>query len=245
MMNRMLAGTPGMTPWVKKVLILLGSIWLMTLLTVRWFEWEWMETGFRNLLLHPGDDGHSFLYDLHLWQGLTYMFLHDLSSPFHLFFNGLMLFFLAPLFESRWGARGLTQFLVFCGLGAALFTALAGSLIPSYFGAPVLGASGAILGLISAFAVIYPRQPIYLWFLFRVEGRYLIPLTLGIDTLLFLTQPGSFAFATHVGGLFTGWLLVTGNWRISKIRNRLEKPGKGNRRPHLRVVDPDEQTWVN
>ena len=84
-----------------------------------------------------------------------------------------------------------------------------------------MGLSGAILGLIAAFSLVFPRQPIYLFFILRIEGRWLLPLTIGMDTLLFLTQPGSFAYATHMGGLLMGYLLVTGYWRPGPTLDRI------------------------
>ena len=220
-MNQSMRIGPRMTPLVKKMLFLLGGIWFFTLITTQWLEWEWMRSLYKHTLLHPASEDPNSLLSGEIWQLATYMFLHDLHSPMHLFFNGLMLGFFAPLFETRWGGRALATFLVYCGIGAAIFTTIAAWFSPLYFGAPVLGASGAILGLIAAFGLVFPNQPIYLWFLLRIEGRYLIPITLGIDTLLFLTQPGSFAFATHVGGLLTGYLLITGNWRPKVIKDKV------------------------
>ena len=243
-MNQSTRIGPKLTPFVRSLIIALASIWLFCLLTINWFSWEWVADLYRHFLLHPGSEDPSSVWTGEFWQLVTYMFLHDLSSPFHVFINGLMLWFFAPVFEQRWGAKPLSSFLLYCGIGAAGFTVLASAVAPSYFGAPVLGASGAILGLISAFGLIFPRQPIYLWFLIRIEGRFIIPLTIGIDTLLFLSQPGSFAYATHMGGLLTGYLLITGNWRPSVIKDKIRLAKLKKRRSHLSVVD-NKDHWIN
>lgn len=243
-MNQSMRIGPKMTPLVKKLLILLSGIWFFSLISINWLGWEWTGSLFKHTLLHPASDDPNSILGGEVWQLATYMFLHDLQSPMHLFFNGLMLWFFAPLFETRWGGKALATFLLYCGIGAALFTVVAAWISPDYFGAPVLGASGAILGLIAAFALVYPDQPIYLWFILKIEGRYLIPITLGIDTLLFLTQPGSFAFATHVGGLLSGYLLITGSWRPKVMRDKVRLAKLRAKRRHLKVVDSKEK-WIN
>ena len=243
-MNQSMRMGPKMTPFVRLMLFWLGGIWFFSLLTIKWFEWEWVTDLYRHFLLHPATDDPISVWTGEIWQLGTYMFLHDLSSPFHVFINGLILWFFAPLFEMRWGAKALSSFLLYCGIGAGIFTVIMSLIAPSYFGAPVLGASGAILGLISAFGLVFPNQPIYLWFLIRIEGKYIIPITIGIDTLLFLSQPGSFAYATHMGGLLTGYLLITGNWRPGVIKDKMRLAMLRKKRKHLKVVD-DKDQWIN
>lgn len=243
-MSRGLGFGPAMTPRVKQLLTLLGALWFVSLIGTRWMNLEFLQTLFQHSLLHPSTSDPKSVWSGEFWQLGTYMFLHDLGSPFHVFINGLMLWFFAPLFEERWGGIALLKFLFLCGVGAAVFTGIAAWVSPAYFGAPVLGASGAILGLISAFGLIFPNQSIYLWAIVRIQGRYLIPLTLGVDTLMFLTNPEGFAFATHVGGLLTGYLLISGNWRPQVLRDQFRLAKIRAERNHLRVVENDEK-WLN
>ena len=116
---------------------------------------------------------------------------------------------------------------------------------PELLGGAVLGASGAILGLIAAFGLIFPRQKIHLWFILPIEGRHIIWITIALDTLMFLTEPRGFAFAAHMGGLLTGYLLVTGNWRPSLLRDRLKLQQIGRKKRHLRVVPDNDRKWMN
>ena len=104
-MNQSMRIGPRMTPLVKKMLFLLGGIWFFTLITTQWFEWEWMRSLYKHTLLHPASEDPNSLLGGEIWQLATYMFLHDLHSPMHLFFNGLMLWFFAPLFETLCAGR--------------------------------------------------------------------------------------------------------------------------------------------
>jgi len=139
------------------------------------------------------------------------MWLH--ADIMHLLMNMFILWMFGGLFEQRWGTRAFIGFYIRCGIGGAVITILAALAGPRLFGAPVLGASGAILGLIAAFGAIFPRQNIYLFFVLPIEGRHIITITAVIDLLLFINNPFGFAFATHMGGLLAGYLLVTGLWR--------------------------------
>ena len=231
---------PKWTPMVRKIILGIAGIWLFSLLSIQWFGWDWVASIRRWTILHPAWEGESSIWSGWIWQAATYMVHHDLASPFHVFINGLMLWFFGPVFESRWGSKPFLNFVVLCGVGAGVFTALLGWLIPSFFGNPVVGLSGAILGLIAAFSLVFPRQPIYLFFILRIEGRWLLPLTIVMDTLLFLTQPGSFAYATHMGGLLMGYLLVTGKWRPGPTLDRIRLARLQSKRRHLRVVRDSE-----
>ncbi len=118
-----------------------------------------------------------------------------------------------------------------------MVNALLALIIPGFFGGVVLGSSAAMLGLIVAFALRYPDQGIYLFFVLRVPGRAIIPLTLGLDLLVRLTG-SPIAIGAHWGGMLTAYLLLTGTWRPSRLRARLGLAGRKKKlkRP-FEVVD--------
>ena len=237
-----------LTPVIRRLIIVQAAIWFVGLLGLSWFQWEFLARFLHSTMLHPSASASDGFLAGSFWQPFTYMWLHDFNSLFHIGFNMLLLWLFGGLFESRWGGAAFLKFYVLCGIGGAVGTVLAALVAPDLFGNPVLGASGAILGLIAAFGLIFPRQPIYLWFILPIEGRHIIWLTIVLDTLMFLTDPRGFAFATHMGGLLTGYLLVTGNWRPALWRDRLRLLGLRRRRGrHLRVVEGDEKPprWIN
>jgi membrane associated rhomboid family serine protease len=133
------------------------------------------------------------------WTLVTYMFLH--GSLGHIFWNMLGLYFFGPRVESRMGSqRFITLYLVSGIVGALLSVVLA----PRN---PILGASGAVLGVLMAFARFWPRERIYIWGVIPIEARWLVIIYAAIDILGF-NGFGRFGVANvaHLGG-FAGALL--------------------------------------
>ena len=133
------------------------------------------------------------------WTLVTYMFLH--GGLGHIFWNMLGLYFFGPRVESRMGSqRFLTLYLV-SGLVGALFSVV---LAPRY---AVLGASGAVLGVLMAFARFWPRERLYIWGVLPIEARWLVLIYAAIDILGF-NGFGRLGIANvaHLGG-FAGALL--------------------------------------
>jgi membrane associated rhomboid family serine protease len=133
------------------------------------------------------------------WTLVTYMFLH--GGLGHIFWNMLGLYFFGPRVESRMGSqRFLTLYLV-SGIVGALFSVV---LAPRY---AVLGASGAVLGVLMAFARFWPRERLYIWGVLPIEARWLVLIYAAIDILGF-NGFGRLGIANvaHLGG-FAGALL--------------------------------------
>ncbi|MGE3843844.1 MAG: rhomboid family intramembrane serine protease, partial [Vicinamibacterales bacterium] len=99
--------------------------------------------------------------DLWVWQPLTYMFLH--GDLFHILFNMLALWMLGVELERLWGTNAFLKYYFVTGIGAA-FTTLIVAWLPFAFAGQVwysvtIGASGAVYGLLLAFAYYYPTRP--------------------------------------------------------------------------------------
>lgn len=142
-----------------------------------------------------------------LWQIVTYGFLH--GGVWHLLCNALMIFFCGRVMEEVLGSRGLVQlYFTSCIAGAVLQIAMAVALSKIYGGALVIGASAAAMGLLAAFATMFPHREICLY-LFLV-----FPVTLHARTLLWFFGALSLfgmvvpldgvAHAAHLGGLLAG-----------------------------------------
>ena len=142
---------------------------------------------------------------LALWQPVTYMFLH--GGFWHLFFNMLGLFFLGPETERVLGRRRFIGLYLICGLLGGL-----GWLLISGQRGICVGASGAVLGVLAAFAALFPDRPVTLlvFFVLPVTMRArTMALGLGVATLLMMFgQSGSIAHAAHLVGGLAGWLYV-------------------------------------
>jgi len=136
-----------------------------------------------------------------LWQPFTYIFIH--AGFWHFLFNAFMLWMLGSVIEPVLGSKKFLAYFLFCGVFAGLFTVAFG---PNSI-RPVIGASGAIYGLLYAFAALYPDQTIYMYFLFPMTARQFVALMAGISLILSFTTPNSgVANFTHLSGLAAGWL---------------------------------------
>lgn len=148
-----------------------------------------------------------------LWQAVTYIFLH--ADIWHFIFNSFMIWMLGRIVEPAMGSRKFLIYFLGCGAAAALLTAAwtPGSPIP------VIGASGAVYGLLGAFAFLYPAAQVYLYFLFPVSARTMAILLGILEFVMTLSRTGSrISSITHLGGLAAGLL-----WLWAE-RRRGERP---------------------
>jgi membrane associated rhomboid family serine protease len=133
------------------------------------------------------------------WTPFTYMFLHGGLS--HLFFNMLALYFAGPPVEMRLGGRRFLGLYLTAGLFGAIL-----SIMTPY--SAVVGASGAIFGVLFAFARYWPHAQILIWGIFPIEARVLV-VVLTVMSLFFGFQGGgSVAHFAHLGGFVGGWLFL-------------------------------------
>lgn len=137
------------------------------------------------------------------WQLVSYSFLH--GGLGHLFFNMLALWMFGVQIENSWGSRRFAIFYFTCVIGAAFLQVLVMWGMPI----PTVGASGGVFGILLAFGMMFPNQPIYIYFLFPIKAKWfvigygLIELWAGVTG----TQQGVAHFA-HLGGMLVGFLLI-------------------------------------
>ena len=143
----------------------------------------------------------------HSWQFITYMFLHGGFS--HLFFNMFALWMFGRTLEDRLGPQRFMIYYVVCGVGAALIQMLVAWLTHDT-GIVLIGASGAVMGLLLAFGVMYPNSQIFVFPLpFPIKAKWFVMGYAAIELLSGATgyDLGVAHFA-HVGGMLWGWLLL-------------------------------------
>lgn len=133
------------------------------------------------------------------WTVVSYMFLH--AGFAHLFFNMLALYFFGPRLEARMGGGHFIGLYLTSGVAGAL----ASLVTPT---ALIVGASGAVFGVMLGFAYYWPRDPIYIWGLLKIEARWLVIL-MTVMALFggFKGQQGIANFA-HLGGFAGGFLYL-------------------------------------
>lgn len=134
------------------------------------------------------------------WTVLTYMFVHAWLA--HLAFNMFTLWMFGPRLEQAWGTRSFVQFYLWCGLGGAI-----AHLVFAQHSA-VIGASGAISGVLVAYALRWPDEEVYLFGVIPMKSRWLIAAMIGMN-IIFALSPGSgIDWTAHVGGMAFGWIFL-------------------------------------
>ena len=161
-------------------------------------------------------DGLSYF---HLWQIITYAFLHDTRNITHLLFNMLGLWMFGAEIERYVGPRRLLT----CYFASVITAALTQLFVPMLFDvplAPTLGASGGVFGLLLAYAVMFPtRKVIPLIPPIPMPAWLFATLYAGVELFLGVTgtQSGVAHFA-HLGGM-VGSALVIVQWRFAGLRS--------------------------
>lgn len=148
--------------------------------------------------------------NFHSWQFITYMFLH--GGAMHLFVNMFGLWMFGRLLEYELGPKRFLVYYFVCGIGAALIQ-LGVAWLTNDLGISLVGASGAVMGMLLAFGVMHPNEPIFIipfpfpikakWF---IIGYVVIEVTLGLLAARGWTS--GIAHFAHVGGMLWGWLLL-------------------------------------
>lgn len=159
------------------------------------------------------------------WQIVTHMFMH--GGLAHIFFNMYALFIFGVILERVWGAQRFLFYYLFTGLMAAVFqlgaTAVEyqlmyGTIFPISQGfsepaIPMVGASGAVMGVVAAFGVLFPNTQLQLLFPpVRLTAKWLVIIVIGIDVLMLFMGNTGIAHWAHIGGALSGFLLIKLVW---------------------------------
>jgi membrane associated rhomboid family serine protease len=168
------------------------------------------------------------LSKLQLWQFFTYMFIH--GDPWHLIINMFFLWMFGCEVERTLGTREFMKYYTFCGVGAGFF-----HLIFNYGSTiPVVGASGAIFGVMTAFAVLFPDRVItlllFLILPFQIKAKYLVMIFAGIQLLygIFGGNDG-IAYFAHLGGMVIGFAYLKLDWRMDYLTNKMRQHKESRR----------------
>jgi len=152
-------------------------------------------------------------HELALWQFASYMFLH--GGVFHILFNMITLYMFGNDLERTWGTPRFLKYYFATGIGAGLCSWLAG---PSSMAA-IIGASGAIYGILLAYGLMYPDRIVYLNFLLPIKVKWMVLIMGAVAFLSSLTggTPGV-AHVAHLGGMVVGYIMLRGRRWTERLR---------------------------
>jgi len=164
-----------------------------------------------------------------VWQLVSYLFIHDSTGFTHILFNMLALWMFGVDLERRWGTQAFVRYYFITGVGAGVATVLVALLpfaaVRSIYYVTTVGASGAIYGLLLAWAILFPHRQILFMFIFPLPARVAALLMGGMSFLAAVSgRNGSVAEATHLAGLLVGWIYLKGPHNLQlELRYRLTK----------------------
>jgi len=184
----------------------------------------------------------------YLWQLVTYIFLH--GGFFHILFNMLGLYMFGSELEMTWGTREFTKFFFICGIGAAV----ASVIVTPHSQIPIIGASGAIFGLLMAYGVLFPDRIIYLYMVIPIPAKWFVVIFGAITFLSALSASGGgVAYVAHLGGMLVGFLYLRGGRLIPDLRGRYDRWHRNRLRRKFEVYynerrrndDQETRRWRN
>ena len=194
-------------PAVKNLIIINVLVWLAQLMFDNRLGIIFSEEG-----LVGGLTGRIALWpvssdNFRPWQLVTHMFAHAASGQymfFHILFNMFALWMFGRILENVWGSKRFLIFYMICGLGAGIAQLCTGS-------GMAVGASGAVYGVLVAFAMTFPNTELYLMFLpIPIKAKWAVLGLVAIDLFggVYQVQGDSIAHFAHLGGAVTGFILL-------------------------------------
>jgi len=246
-----------LTRTVKILLALNLGIFIVQQTADRFFD-----AGFLHLFaLTPS----LFVVKLHIWQIFTYAFLH--GDVMHLFLNLLMLAFIGGELDRLWGSRPFLRYYFVCSTFAGLLYLFFQVFVTDGLHVPMVGASGAIYGLLMAYGILFGERTLLFMLLFPMKAKHFIWVLAGVEFMTSLFSPhGGLSSVAHLGGMGAGLVFLWARARmsiLSKSRKRAStsRSGRGLRglklkkknNSHLKLVvsnpsekfedEDDPKTW--
>ncbi|MBN8706528.1 MAG: rhomboid family intramembrane serine protease [Bacteroidetes bacterium] len=186
-----------MPPMIKNLLIINVIVFLLTFILFGGNSNNFLTVYFA---LWPLDSG-LFMP----WQLVTYMFMH--GGFMHILFNMFGLWMFGVELENYWGSKRFLTYYMVTGIGAGVLHLGVQMLEGS--GAPTVGASGSVYGILLAFGMMFPNRIIFVSLLIPMPAKYFVLIYGGIELFSGLTRANSgIAHFAHLGGMIFGFIMI-------------------------------------
>ena len=217
-------GPGGITPAVKILIITNVALFVINMIVGN------------VMTLRLGLSPQAVFEQFAIWQPITYMFLHSTGGLGHVLFNMLALWMFGTELERTWGTRFFTKYYFITGIGAAATSLVLSLFVDAIYYSVTVGASGAIYGLLIAYAMYFPHRTIYM-IIFPLPARVFVLIAGAIAFMSSIGGPGSgVAHTAHLGGLVVGYLYLKGlrsrpmddlkyrylRWKMGRARSRFD-----------------------
>jgi membrane associated rhomboid family serine protease len=225
---------PESTP-VVKTLIIINAIFYLLMMLSRGTAYFFID----QFSLVP----YSVTHEFQLWRLVTYMFLH--GGMMHILFNMLFLWWFGSELEKLWGPAMFLRYYFVTGIGGGLFHLFQPNSV-----IPVIGASGAIMGILLAYGLKWPNRTVLLWFIIPIKMKYLVILSVAIEFIgaINTSGGGGIAHLAHLGGIVVGFLYLNLNrfrWWLKDVRYRKKRSNIKNKFEVLRGDKDDFEKFFD
>ncbi len=233
------------TPIVKILLIINVALWLLGTIFLQGYIFD------QNYVFYwMGLIPNSTLFQFKFWQPFTYMFFHSAQLN-HILFNMLLLWWVGGQLEKTMGPRRFLKFYLTCGVGAGLLYLAVLYSIYFFIGlsntsilfSPVIGASGAVFGLLVAYAIFHGENIVYFMMIFPMRAKYFVGLLILMECYVLMSNgfDGPVANLAHLGGIVVAFLyFFYERWWMKRVTNKIVKNATTPRKLKL-VVDNDKK----
>ena len=231
-----------LTKMAKRLIVINVVIWVVGVLII-----QQMILGEPLLFNWFGLIPYKLINDFWLWQPFTYMFIHS-TSVMHVLFNMLLLWWLGSELEQRWGSRFFLTYFLTCGIGTGFLYSFC--MLMYFFISnnhlvlqmPVVGASGAIFGLLLAYGMIFGEKVVYFMMMFPMKAKYFVMLLGAMEILTMMDSglSGQTANLAHLGGIVVGFIFLTVHARLKRSGGAKRSFAQSRGRKLKLVVDNEK-----
>ena len=155
--------------------------------------------------------------DFMIWQPFTYLFFH--GNIWHILINMFVLWMFGSELENAWGRKNFLKYYFMTGIGAGIVTCL----FNLQSNIPVVGASGAVYGILLAYGLSFPNRTVYLYGLIPIKSIWFV---IAIGILAFFSsfqQMTQISHLTHISGMAIGYVFLKRRWRLNDIWFKIRK----------------------
>ena len=226
---------PRTTPCVKVLIIVNLVCWFLLVSIIQRFFMK-TDSIYHLFGFVPSAVDNNFF----IWQFFTYMFIHS-TGLFHILFNMMVLWMFGSELEQLWGKKFFLNYYLICGVGSALVYFIGVKLYFVFSGSnavmniPVIGASGAVFGLLLAYGWIFGERLVLFMFVFPIKARTFTILIAAVE-LMTMLQSGfgsPVANLAHLGGLLSGFLFL----RFRSVSQKFYQGSLFRRRKRFKVLN--------
>ncbi|MFC1550095.1 rhomboid family intramembrane serine protease [Candidatus Neomarinimicrobiota bacterium] len=153
-----------------------------------------------------------------IWQPITYMFMH--GGFWHVAINMFVLWMFGSELEFTWGRKNFLKYYFITGIGSGMIWLILNIGNPQ---SVLIGASGAIYGILMAYGLMFPNRTVYLYFLFPIKVKWFVIFIGAVAFFSSMNDASNISHITHLSGMIIGYLYLNTNSNWKKLKFNFRK----------------------